>query len=74
MPAGRIPLGGLAGDRGDEIDVMVVVQHDEPDRLSSRGDHQIRDLCTALLRSIRTNGQADRLWRIVRWADGLIDE
>jgi hypothetical protein len=34
-------LDGLAGDLGDEIEVLVVVEHDKAGTLSGRGDDQV---------------------------------
>jgi hypothetical protein len=35
-------LHRLAGDRGDEVEILVDVQHDRPGELGNRGDEQIR--------------------------------
>lgn len=43
------PLGRLAGD---EIEVAIVVQYDEPGSFGRRSDEQVCDLCSALVASI----------------------
>lgn len=39
----------LVGHLRDQIEVVVVVQHDKPGRFGCRGDQQVGDLCPALL-------------------------
>jgi len=36
-------LGGLRGDLGDELEVLVQVQHGQPGQFRGRGDDQVRD-------------------------------
>ena len=36
-------LGGLRGDLGDELEVLVQVQHGQPGQFRCRGDDQVRD-------------------------------
>src|SRR5947208_12494554 len=43
------PLHGLTGDLGDEIEVVVVVQHHEPGRLGGGRDQQVGDLGSSVL-------------------------
>ena len=39
---------GLASDRGDEIEVCVIMQHGNGKRFGCRGDQEVRDLAATL--------------------------
>src|SRR5579863_2874476 len=48
---------GLAGDLGDEVEVLVQVQYGQPGEFSSRGDDQIRYRRSTMLAPVREQGQ-----------------
>jgi hypothetical protein len=47
----------LAGDLGDEVEVLILVQHGQPGEFSSRGDNQVRYRRSAMLSSVRKQRQ-----------------
>ncbi len=49
VAGGNDPLGGLAGDRGDPIEVRVVVEDREATQFGCRGDQEVRHLATPLM-------------------------
>jgi hypothetical protein len=46
---GDYPLGGLAGDVSDALEIVVVVKHHETGDLGGSGDEKVGDLDTGLL-------------------------
>lgn len=48
-PGRHDPLGRLAGEVGDEIEVVVVVEHHETGGLRYGGDEEVGDLRAALV-------------------------
>ena len=46
---GEHPLDRLTRDCGDEVEVVVVVQHHEPGGFGRGGDEEVGDLCSSLL-------------------------